>query len=128
MIDYREDPESDIIEITVDGGISREEFERIAARLEAHIARHGKVRLLEEIRSFGGIDPATFWADLKFSLRHLRDFSRCAVVTDKRWIEWLAKAMDPLVACEIRHFPPDQIAAARSWLGAAPAPASKAGS
>jgi hypothetical protein len=74
------------------------------------------VRLLEEVRSLGAIDPATFWADLKFSLRHLNDFSRCAVVTDKRWIEWLAKAVAPLLAWEIRHFAPEQVEAARRWL------------
>jgi hypothetical protein len=117
MIDYREDPVSGVIEITVDGKISRQEFDDIAARLEAHIARHGKVRLLEEVWSLGGIDPGTFWADLKFTLRHLNDFSRCAVVTDRRWIEWLAKGVDHLIACEIRHFPPEQIEAARRWLG-----------
>jgi hypothetical protein len=38
------------------------------------------------------------------------------VVTDKRWIEWLAKAADPLIACKIRHFPPEQIDHARRWL------------
>lgn len=125
MIDYREDPASNVIEIVVDGGISREEFEAIAAKLEAQIARHGKVRLLEEIRSFGGIEPAAFWGDLKFSLRHLSDFSRCAVVTDQRWIEWLARAMDPLVACEIRHFPPEQIEHARHWLRQEASPSSE---
>jgi len=118
MLDYREDPHSDLIEITVDGRIGKDEFEGIAARLEAAIARHGKVRVLEVVKSLGGVEPSAFWADLKFGLRHLNDFSRCAVVTDKRWIEWLAKAMDPLVACEIRHFPPEQIDAARAWLRA----------
>jgi hypothetical protein len=116
MIDYREDPGSNVVEITVDGGISRAEFDEIAGKLEARIKRDGKVRLLEEIRSLGAIDPSTFWADVKFSLRHLNDFSRCAVVTEKRWIEWLAKAVDPIIACEIRHFPPEQIDHARRWL------------
>jgi hypothetical protein len=116
MIEDREDPDSHVVEITVDGAISKEEFDDIARRLEARIAQDGKVRLLEEVRSLGAIDPSTFWADLNFSLRHLSDFSRCAVVTEKRWIEWLAKAMDPLTTCEIRHFPPDQIEAARHWL------------
>jgi hypothetical protein len=118
MIDYRQDPTSGVIEITVDGKITKQEFEQIAAKLEARIAHHGKVRLLEEIRSFGGMDPAAFWDDVKFSLRHLSDFSRCAVVTDKRWIEWLMKAVAPFVACELQHFPPEQIAAARHWLRA----------
>ena len=123
MITYQEDPGSQVVEITVDGGISRAEFEEIAGKLEARIALHGKVRLLEEIRSLGALDPSTFWDDLKFSLRHLNDFSRCAVVTDKRWIEWLAKAVDPFVACQIRHFPPAEIDDARRWLRADIAPA-----
>lgn len=116
MIEYREDPDSHIVEITVDGAISREAFDDIARRLEARIARDGKVRVLEEVRSLGAIAPATFWADLKFSLRHLNDFSRCAVVTDRGWIEWLARAVAPFVTCAVRHFPPEQIGDARRWL------------
>lgn len=116
MISYREDAGLHVVEITVDGPISREAFEEVAGKLEARIALHGKVRLLEEIRSLGGIDPSAFWDDLKFSLRHLNDFSRCAVVTDRRWIEWFAKAVDPFVACEIRHFTPEKIDDARRWL------------
>jgi hypothetical protein len=114
MIDYRED--NGLVEITVDGKVSRQDFDDVAARLEAHIARNGKVRVLEQVKSFGGIEPAAFWADLRFSLRHLADFSRCAVVSDKRWIETLATGINKLVACEIRHFAPSQLAAARAWL------------
>jgi hypothetical protein len=114
MIDYRE--QGGLIEITVDGRITRAEFDDVAGRLEAAIARHGKVRVLEVVKSIGGIDPGTFWADVRFALRHLSDFSRCAVVSDRRWIEALATGVDKLVACEIRHFPPDQTAAARAWL------------
>lgn len=116
MIEYRGDSGPQVVEIVVDGPISRAAFGEIAARLEARIALDGKVRLLQEIRSLGGIHPSTFWDDLKFSLRHLSDFSRCAIVTDHRWIEWFAKAVSPFVACEIRYFPPEQIEQARSWL------------
>jgi hypothetical protein len=116
MIEYREDPGSDLVEIVVDGHVSKAEFDDVAARLEAAIARHGKLRVLEEVRSFGGIEPSAFWADLKFGLRHLNHFSRCAVVSDKRWIEILATGTGKLIACEVRHFPPDQIEAARDWL------------
>jgi hypothetical protein len=116
MIAYRRDPSGEFVEIVVDGAVSRAEFDDVAARLEAEIARHGKVRVLEEVRSLGAMEPATFWADLRFSLRHTNDFSRAAVVTDKTWIAWLAKAVDPLVACEIRHFSPDRIEEARRWL------------
>jgi hypothetical protein len=116
MIEYRCDPGGEFVELMIDGGLSRAEFDALAGQLERAIAAHGKVRLLEEIRSLGAIEPSVFWADAKWSLRHLNDFSRCAVVTDKVWIEWLTKAVDPLTACELRHFPPDQIEDARRWL------------
>lgn len=116
MIEYREDGSAALVEIVVDGRVGKAEFDQLAARLEALLARRGKLRVLQEIRSLGGIEPAAFWADLKFGLRHLNDFSRCAVVTDRRWIEWFAKAVDPFVACAIRHFPPEQIDEARTWL------------
>lgn len=116
MLEYREEASDDLVEIVIDGRVSKAEFDAVATRLEAAIARHGKVRVLEEVRSFGGIEPSAFWADVKFGLRHLNDFSRCAVVSDKRWIETFAKGMDKLIPCEIRHFPPDQIDAARAWL------------
>jgi hypothetical protein len=114
MMKYHE--KGDMVEIMIDGGVTKDEFDDIAARLERAIGEHGKVRILEEVRSLGGIEPAVFWPDLKFGLRHLNHFSRCAVVTDKTWIEWFAKAVDPLIPCEVRHFPPERIENARDWL------------
>jgi hypothetical protein len=113
----------------IDGKVGKAEFDEIAGRLEAHIRAHGKVRLLEEIRGFGGIELAAFWDDLKFSLRHLNDFSRCAVVGDQAWFfsrcavvgdqawfAWVAKAVNPFLACEIRCFERARMAEARAWL------------
>ena len=116
MLEYREDATTNLVEIVVDGHVSKAEFDDVATRLEAAIARHGRLRVLEVVRSFGGIEPAAFWADLKFGLRHLSHFSRCAVVSDRRWIETFAKGVDKVIACEIRHFPPERIDAAKAWL------------
>ena len=49
-------------------------------------------------------------------LRHLNDSSRCAVVTDTRWIEWFAKAVALMIACEICQFPLQQIDEPCRWL------------
>jgi hypothetical protein len=116
MIDFTEDPRAALVEIRIEGRVTRDELEEVATRVEAAIVKHGKLRLLEEVRGFSGIEPTALWEDLKFSLRHLKDFSRCAVVTDQNWIEWFARGANPFVACDIRCFPLAEIEQARTWL------------
>jgi len=116
MLDYRENADAGVVEIAVEGRISREEFDEVAGKLENFIASHGKVRLLEVINDFEGIDASAFWDDLKFSLRHLNDFSRCAIVTRARWIKSWSKLVGSMFHCELAHFEPDKIEEARAWL------------
>ena len=116
MIDYRDDPETGIAEIVVDGPITRADFDDVSARLAALIERCGRVRILEDIRRIGQIEPSVIPADVSFSFRHMKDFSHCAVVGERKWLEWLARAIDPLVNCEIRYFDRADIEEARAWL------------
>ncbi len=116
MLSYTEHDNAQAVEITVSGKVSREEFDRLASKLEAFIARHGKVRVLERIANFEGMDAAALWHDLKFSLRHLEDFSRIAVVADPHVRNLWSSFLSPFITCEVEHFPPGQIAEARDWL------------
>lgn len=116
MLTYREDADLGTAEVVIDGRVSRQEFERVAGRLEALIERHGKVRVLEFIKDFEGMDVDAFWEDIKFTLRHLNDFSRCAIVTDKNWINLWSELIQPFIRCEVEHFEPHEIEAARAWL------------
>jgi len=115
MIDFKKVPNSNIAEITVDGRVSREEVKDVTARLAAMIEVHGKLRIIEVIKDFGGMDPASFWDEFKFTAGHFNDFERCAVVADAQWIEWWAKTAAPLLKCEVKHFKLDEIDAAREW-------------
>jgi hypothetical protein len=63
------------VEIEISARVSTEEFDRTAKKLEAFIGRHGRVRVLEIVNHFEGMDAKAFWHDLKFSLRHLNDFT-----------------------------------------------------
>ena len=36
----------------------------------------------EVIKDFEGMDAGAFWHDVQFSLRHVQDFSRIAIVTN----------------------------------------------
>ena len=116
MIEYRDDAETGIAEIVVDGPISRAEFDDVSARLAALIERCGRIRLLEDIRRIGRFDPSTIPADLRFTFRHMKDFSHCAIVGDREWLKLLARATNRLVRCEIRYFDRADIEEARRWL------------
>ncbi len=116
MIEYRDDPGSGIAEITVDGPISRADYDDVSARLAALIERRGRIRLLEDIRRLGWFDPSIIPRDLRFTIRHMKDFSHCAVIAEQRWLKWLVRLFDPLTRCEIRLFDRAEIEDARRWL------------
>lgn len=115
-VTYREIEGTDLVEIELDGAVHRDEFERIAGRLERAIVRHRKLRLLEVIRSFGGIGPGTLLDDIRFSLRHLGAFSRVAVATDLAWLKPLIGVAGALTPAEVRLFALGEIEDARAWL------------
>ena len=61
-----------------------------------------------------GDDYATFagdaaWEDTKFDLKHLRDFSRIAVVTDVNWVTKTMKIFAPVLPYELKVFPMAEI-------------------
>lgn len=96
--------------------MSTEECDKVASKLEAFIARHGKVRVLEVVRDFEGMDAGAFWHDIKFSLRHLHDFSRVAVVSSEEIRNLWSALVAPFLRCEVEHFTPEELEAARDWL------------
>ena len=120
MITYSEIPDSNIAELVVDGFVSQEDFDEISGRMTALIERHGRIRLLEEIKALGGFDLSIIPDDVRFAFHHLKDISHCAVVGERVWLEWLTRVLDPLLSCEVRYFERAEIEAARAWLRDAP--------
>ena len=115
-IAYRNNPDNNIVEICVDGKISETELDRVTSQLKADIQKYGKLRILEEIRSFDGIDPITLWKDIQFSLSHVNDFTHAAIVADAKWMRTYAEAMDNVLSAKVKAFEPSQIDEARVWL------------
>jgi hypothetical protein len=116
MLAYKELDNLVAVEIEISGRVSTEEFDKTAKKLEAFIGRHGRVRVLEIIDDFEGMDAKAMWHDLKFSLRHLNDFSRCAIVSDAKFLSIWSAIAEPFIDCQVEYFPPDQLEAARDWL------------
>lgn len=127
MVELKIDPERPIVEIALDGRISKAEFDDISSRLEAEFQKHGKLRIVEVVHSFAGMDPAAYWDDIKFGFRHFRDFTRYAVVSDKKWAEVITALAAPIAPGEGRFFPLEKIDEARAWVAEGLPPARPAG-
>jgi len=116
MIEYRRNPDHNIVEISIEGEISETDFDQVSARLKADIEKHGKLRILEEIRSFEGIDPIALWKDARFGLAHANDFTHAAVVADAKWMRTFAEAVGSILSAQVKGFERTQIEEARNWL------------
>ncbi|MCM8731783.1 STAS/SEC14 domain-containing protein [Hephaestia sp. GCM10023244] len=116
MIDYRTDPTDGVVEFTIDGPITKPEYDRVVAEIDGAIARFGKLRLIEIVKDIGAIDSSIWWPDLKWAAKHLNHIARCAVVTDKGWIGAITRAAAAVLAAEIRVFALADVAEARAWV------------
>jgi hypothetical protein len=116
MLSYTEHDNAQAVEIVLSGKVSTAEFDKVASKLEAFIKRHGRVRVLEVVNDFEGMDTAALWHDIKFSFGHLQDFNRIAVVASPEIHNLWSNLVSPFIDCEVEHFAPDEIEEARDWL------------
>jgi hypothetical protein len=117
MIEYREIPDADMIELVIDGYITAEEFHAIAEKAQAFMEKHKKVRALKEVRSFTGLDFSIFKEKLIGAwLKHLKDIRGAALVCDEHWMEQLTDLLKPIFPYPVRCFKIGQIEEARAWL------------
>lgn len=119
MIEYRNHPDNNIVEFTVEGKITEQDMDSVAAKLKRDIDKHGELKILEEIRDFDGIDPSALWKDMRFGLSHLKDFSHAAIVADQQWIRTLSTPLGKLIPADVKAFGLSEIEQARQWLKSA---------
>ena len=116
MISYKNHPDSNVAEMAIEGKVTAADFEQVTTQMTADIKKYGKLRLLEEIRDFEGMDLMTLWKDAQFGLKHVNDFSHVAVVADAEWVRTIATAAGNVLSAEVKAFDLSSIDAARNWL------------
>ena len=115
MIEYKNNPDNSVVELAIDGKLAEADFKTLIAKVEADFTKHGKLRVLEDIRSFKGIDPGALWAAFK-QVGRINDISHAAVVIDIKWLHTVAEAISGIYPFEIKVFERSQIEEARAWL------------
>ncbi|MBD2576890.1 STAS/SEC14 domain-containing protein [Oscillatoria sp. FACHB-1406] len=118
MIEYQRNSDNNIIKIVVEGKITEEDFNEVVSQLKIDLEKHYKLRVLEEVRHFEGIDPIALWKDIRFGFAHLNDFTHAALVADAIWMRSLTEAFGSLFpsGVKVKAFEPSQIEEAQNWL------------
>lgn len=118
-LEYTEHPEHDMAEIVIDGKVTADEMRDLMSRMDAFIQQNGRIKVLEIVKNFGGVDPSSLLEGIKFDVQHARSYSHCAVVTDSGWLGPLARLASAWPGLKVRTFGMDKEAEARQWLIAA---------
>ncbi len=75
----------------------------------------GKLNLLFDLRAMIGYTIDVAWEEIKFFGRqHNHDFTKIAVVTDRKWLAWQAWISRLFMDAEVRVF--TDYEEARSWV------------
>ena len=102
MLTYQKKPDSNVAEIVVDGKITDTEMDAVIASMKADLDGGTKLRLLQDIRTFEGMEPTAFFKDVRFGLALLKGVSHVAVY------EWVRAAGEDAPAPSVA--PTDNIA------------------
>lgn len=114
LITHRPD---NIIGLDIDGWIDAEDLDRIIELVEPRLERGERLRIYAEVNNWSGMSAGAFMKDLKFSLKHLQDFDKEAIVSDRKWLEALAALGNTLFSgVEVKHFTPDEKDKALKWV------------
>lgn len=117
-IEVKTENNGKLLVVKMTGKLQAADYKHFVPAVDQAVARHGKVRMLVEMRDFHGWTPGAAWQDVKFGAKHFRAIERLALVGDKTWEKWMAIICKPFTTAIVRYFPKERAAEARAWITA----------
>jgi hypothetical protein len=116
MIQYHTDPDSPVVEISVEGKVTDHDLREAIALMRDDLEQRGKTRVLERIEHFTGIEPKALWTDLTVATPLARKITHAAVVADAAWIRGAMHLARFFTKAEVKAFRLDEMEQARAWI------------
>ena len=116
MLQILDETSDDLVAFRVTGRHIHDESHKLAAMIDARIARYGHANCFVEIVDTQGVELSALKEGLEFDMRHGHQIRRCAVVGDHAWERWLVRLLGLFFRnAEIRFFSSSDRAAALDW-------------
>ena len=94
------------LKMSVKGTLTHEDYEKFVPMIENALmgVKDPKIKVLVDAREFEGWDMHAAWDDLKFGLKHSKEFTKLAFVGNKMWEEYSIKISNWFMSGEMRYF------------------------
>ena len=110
------DSNDNIIYMVVEDKLTNHDFDKIAPFVHHMIVEHDKIRLYYEMNRYKGWTFQAFWRDLYMDLKYRNNVEKIAMVGEKSWEKWLAEAIRPFSAAEVRFYYHLRKKEAKEWI------------
>ncbi|HEY5753106.1 MAG TPA: STAS/SEC14 domain-containing protein [Chthoniobacterales bacterium] len=117
-IKLTEESTGNLLDVEVTDKLHKDDYRNFVPEFERLVKKHGRVRILFDMKDFHGWDAPTLWHDIRFGVQHSGDIDRIAMVGDKAWEKAMSAFCRPFTNASIRYFDHTEINDARSWLAA----------
>ena len=104
------------IEIKMQGKLTHKDYALFVPIVDKALkeAKGLEADLLIDLRKFSGWGILAAWDDLKFGLKHRNDFTKMAIIGEKKWEEVSVQMMSHLMKGKTKHFKKRE--KALSWI------------
>jgi hypothetical protein len=114
------DMPADTLGVEVEGKVTHEDYRDILIPAAETMLSAGPARMLYIAGpGFDSYELAAMWDDASFGIRHWRDFTHVAMVTDNVWLKGAAGMFAPFFPGAVRVFPMAELEKAKQWLSIA---------
>jgi hypothetical protein len=88
------------------GKLTHDDYEKITPLIDSALkgVDNPKVKAFVDIRELEGWELRAAWDDFKLGLKHGSEFSKIAVLGNKKWEEYMSKVGSWFISGEIKYF------------------------
>ena len=118
MIDIMQETEDRTLVVKATESLTSQDYEDVfIPQLKQLIDKFGKIRVLLYLdENFTGWELGAAWDDAVFGISHRHDFEKVAVVSDKKWVEWVTKIGSHFMDGQVATYTPAEFQDAVAWV------------
>lgn len=113
-------PAKNVVAIRAVGKLTADDYAKtLEPLIDEQLAKSDGLRVVIVLGDeFKGMEADAVWEDLKIGFGNLTKWKRCAVVTDRDWIEKAMNVFGWMSPGDVKHFDEDELADAMKWAAA----------